>query len=262
MERIRLSDPHKGRPYLCDQYEAEGFPSDWEIQVKNQIKKRYARKALGQWSDPSEGANMAKYGYTKEMLACLPNELLGAFSGCGNPISLLELTGNEVVVDLGCGAGIDSLLTSQLVDDGMVVSVDFTSQFLELLSCYTANLPIKIINGDLERLPLDEHMADIVISNAAFNLTTNKNKAYAEAHRILKPGGKLVMYDLILEKTLPKEVLEDPLAYTTSLGGVDNKNNILSALEAAGFIKIKFGNQNKFSFVESVSIFAQRKVSP
>ena len=97
------------------------------------------------------------------------------------------------------------------------------------------------------------------MSNAVFNLTTDKEKAYAEAFRILKPGGKLVMFDLILDKSLPREVLEDPLAYTTSLGGVESQNTIKSALKAAGFIKITFGNQNQFSFVTSVSIIAQKK---
>ena len=259
MERIRLPGLQKGQSILHDQNEAKLLPSDWESQVKNQIRKRYARQVLGLQPNSSVEIKMAECGYTKEMLACLPNEVLVAFSGCGNPISLLELTGSEIVVDLGCGSGIDSLLAGQLIHNGMVISVDFTSEFLELLDSYTNGLPIKLINADLEHLPLVKHTADIVMSNAVFNLTTNKEKAYAEAFRILKPGGKLVMFDLILDKSLPREVIEDPLAYTTSLGGVENKNTIQSALEAAGFVKIKFGDQNQFSLVTSVSIIAQKK---
>ena len=115
MERIRLPGIQEGQSFLHDQNEVKSLPSDWESQVKNQIRKRYARQVLGLQSNRSVEIKMGESGYTEEMLACLPHEVLGAFSGCGNPISLLELTGSEVVVDLGCGGGIDSLLAGQLI---------------------------------------------------------------------------------------------------------------------------------------------------
>ena len=258
MAKTGLSVKKLRQSKFRDNNSVTSYPSDWELQVKYKIKKRYASQLDTGKSPEKAMSRMRELRYSDEMLAILPKDLLKAFSGCGCPISALTLCGSEVVVDLGCGAGIDSFLVSKLLRDGLVISVDFTLPYLNLLKRHANGFPILVLNGDLERVPLASNLADIVISNAAFNLTINKELAYGEAHRILRPGGQIVMYDLVSEEPLPQEVLENPLAHTTSLGGVSNTSDIQSALENAGFIKIQIGDKSPFSFVSKLLIKAQK----
>ena len=239
----------------------EGSNSDWEFQVKSQIKRRYARQALEDNFRPNSATRMKELGYSQDMISLLPDELQGAFSGCGCPISDLTFAGNEVVIDLGCGAGIDGFIASKLVPSGVVISVDFTFEMLKILQNNAQGTPVNVLASDVESLPLRSEIADYAISNAVFNLTPNKDMAYREMHRILKPRGRIAVCDLVCNGELPREILEDPLAYTTSLGGVVDEDKMRSALEAAGFVEIKIKNHSQFSVVVAVMITAQRKRS-
>ena len=238
-----------------------GSNSDWEFQVKSQIKRRYARQALEDNFRPNSATRMKELGYSQDMISLLPDELQGAFSGCGCPISDLTFAGDEVVFDLGCGAGIDGLIASKLVPSGVVISVDFTFEMLKILQNHAQGTPVNVLASDVESLPLRSGIADYAISNAVFNLTPNKDMAYREMHRILKPRGRIALCDLVCNGELPREILEDPLAHTTSLGGVVDENKMRSALETAGFVEIKIKNHAQFSVVVAVMITAQRKGS-
>ena len=236
-----------------------GSNSDWEFQVKSQIKRRYARQALENNFRANSATRMKELGYSQDMISLLPDELQGAFSGCGCPISDLTFAGNEVIIDLGCGAGIDGFIASKLVPRGVVISVDFTFEMLKILQNNAQGTPVNVLASDVESLPLRSEIADYAISNAVFNLTPNKDMAYREMHRILKPRGRIALCDLVCNGELPREILEDPLAHTTSLGGVVEEDKMRSALEAAGFVEIKIKNHSQFSVVVSVMITAQRK---
>jgi len=166
-----------------------------------------------------------------------------------------------VVIDLGCGAGIDGFIASKLVPSGVVISVDFTFEMLKILQKHAQGTPVNVLASDIESLPLRSGIADYAISNAVFNLTPNKDMAYREMHRILKPRGRIALCDLVCNGELPREILEDPLAHTTSLGGVVEEDKMRSALEAAGFVEIKIKNHSQFSVVVAVMITAQRKGS-
>jgi SAM-dependent methyltransferase len=238
-----------------------GSNSDWEFQIKSQIKRRYTRQALEDDFRPNSATRMKELGYSQDMISLLPDELQGAFSGCGCPISDLTFAGNEVVIDLGCGAGIDGFIASKLVPSGVVISVDFTFEMLKILQNNAQGTPVNILASDVESLPLRSEIADYAISNAVFNLTPNKDMAYREMHRILKPRGRIALCDLVCNGELPREILEDPLAHTTSLGGVVDEDKMRSALEAAGFVEIKIKNHSQFSVVVAVMITAQRKES-
>ena len=238
-----------------------GSNSDWEFQVKNQIKRRYARQALEDNFRPNSATRMKELGYSQDMISLLPDELQGAFSGCGCPISDLTFAGNEVVIDLGCGAGIDGFIASKLVPRGVVISVDYTFEMLKILQNNTQGTPVNVLASDVESLPLRSEIADYAISNAVFNLTPNKDMAYREMHRILKPRGRIALCDLVCNGELPREILEDPLAHTTSLGGVVDEDKMRSALEAAVFVEININNHSQFSVVVAVMITAQRKGS-
>ena len=238
-----------------------GSNSDWEFQVKSQIKRRYARQALEDNFRPNSATRMKELGYSQDMISLLPDELQGAFSGCGCPISDLTFAGDEVVIDLGCGAGIDGFIASKLVPSGVVISVDFTFEMLKILQNNAHGTPVNVLASDVESLPLRSEIADYAISNAVFNLTPNKDMAYREMHRILKPRGRIALCDLVCNGELPREILEDPLAHTTSLGGIVDEDKMRSALEAAGFVEIKINNHSQFSVVVAVMITAQRKGS-
>ena len=233
----------------------------WEFQIKSQIKRRYARQALEDNFRPNSATRMKELGYSQDMISLLPDELQGAFSGCGCPISDLTFAGNEVVIDLGCGAGIDGFIASKLVPSGVVISVDFTFEMLKILQNNAQGTPVNVLASDVESLPLRSGIADYAISNAVFNLTPNKDMAYREMHRILKPRGRIALCDLVCNGELPREILEDPLAHTTSLGGVVDEDKMRSALEAAGVVEIKIKNHSQFSVVVAVMITAQRKGS-
>ena len=238
-----------------------GSNSDWEFQVKSQIKRRYACQALEDNFRPNSATRMKELGYSQDMISLLPDELQGAFSGCGCPISDLTFAGNEVVIDLGCGAGIDGFIASKLVPSGVVISVDFTFEMLKILQSHAQGTPVSLLASDVESLPLRSGIADYAISNAVFNLTPNKDMAYREMYRILKPRGRIALCDLVCNGELPREILEDPLAHTTSLGGIVDEDKMRSALEAAGFVEIKITNHSQFSVVVAVMITAQRKGS-
>ena len=234
------------------------WQSAWERQLKSKIRERYSKQAFVGGLHQNAPARMAEVGYSKQMISFLPTKLQNAFSGCGCPVAGLTLVGNEVVVDLGSGAGIDSFLVKKELGSGSVIAVDLSQEMLRLAQQHTQNVPINLVTGDLEQLPLKDCIADIVIANASFNLAINKNTAYKEALRILKPGGKLAAWDLIRVGDLPKEVLENPLAHTTSLGGVVEEETILTALRAVGFTEIKIRGHSRFSLVFAVSISARR----
>ena len=238
-----------------------GSNSDWEFQVKSQIKRRYARQALKDNFRPNSATRMKELGYSQDMISLLPDEFQGAFSGCGCPISDFTFAGNEVVIDIGCGAGIDGFIASKLVPSGVVISVDFTFEMLKILQNNAQGTPVNVLASDVESLPLRSEIADYAISNAVFNLTPNKDMAYREMYRILKPRGRIALCDLVCNGELPREILEDPLAHTTSLGGVVDEDKMRSALEAAGFVEIKIKNHSQFSVVVAVMITAQRKGS-
>ena len=234
--------------------------SSWTKEVKDRIKKRYSFQASKGGLHANAKEKMVESGYSQKMIDLLPNDLVEAFSGCGCPLHGLEFGGQEVIVDLGAGAGIDSYIASTHLNTGKVISIDLTPEMLMPVYKYTKIQPISILSGDIERLPLRDCVADIVISNASFNLTINRLLAYKETMRITKPGGIISIYDIFLEESLPKEIFEDPLAHTTSLGGVCSEESAYQELEKAGFIDVNIENHSKFGVVTAALIRGKRRL--
>jgi len=176
------------------------------------------------------------------------------YSGCGYLFAGINFGGDEIVIDLGCGSGLDSYVASTHLNAGKVISIDMTFETL---------LKIKVQNilplcADIEYLPISDFSADIVIANASFNLTISKKRAFREAFRILKNNGRLVIRDLIKTNDLPSEVIADPLSYNTSLGGVLDEQALISIINEAGFTKISCTDYQKFSYVQSIRIEATK----
>jgi len=231
---------------------------EWERQVKAQIKRRYA----GLSGSAEDGAAKSiAHGYPPELISTLPPALTAWYSGCGYLFESLDFRGDETVVDLGAGAGLDSWIAASHLANGTVFSVDMTFEIINRQSINSQIINRQSINylcADIEALPLEDSCADLVIANASFNLTISKEKAFAEAFRILKPGGRLLARALVKNGELPAEVLSDPLSYNTSLGGALEEEELIAEIKRAGFEKIAISDHQDFSYVQSVKIEARR----
>ena len=156
--------------------------------------------------------------YTSEQLATLPQGAREWALGVGNPVARAELRRGEVVVDIGCGAGIDTLLAAAAVGPtGRAVGVDLLPEMIERARGFTSQVDIGdvgFLQGEMESVPLPDASVDVVISNGAINLSARKSRVLAEAHRVLRPGGRLCVSDLtIREEDLPTQIMTHPSAW-------------------------------------------------
>ncbi len=225
----------------------------WEAQIKDQIQRRYGQVAKTGFDGRGASVRARTAGYPASFLDGLPGPVLDSYCGCGNPLAGEDLSGVRVVVDLGCGAGLDTRLAAGLLPpESMVVGLDLTPGMLALADddC------VRAVAGDMEDLPLADGVADLVLANASLNLAVDKPAALGEAFRVLRPGGRLIARDLIRQGELPLEVKEDPLAWNTSLGGVLEEGDLRVVVEAAGFAKVRISGHRSFPPVVSIKLEA------
>lgn len=155
--------------------------------------------------------------YRDEDLVMAPGEAnLGL--GCGNPIGMANLKSGETVLDLGSGAGFDALLAARVVGvTGQVIGMDMTSEMVEKARANATRLNFNNVDfrlGKIEALPVDDHSVDVVISNCVINLSPDKAAVFGEIHRVLKPGGRIVISDVLRSGEIPEELKNNPAAYT------------------------------------------------
>ncbi len=173
------------------------------------------RDAYERVDDPAGAATEL---YREEELARLPEGARRWALGVGTPVRHAQLRSGEVVVDLGCGAGIDTLLAATAVaPDGRAIGVDMLPSMNERGRAFAREAGLdnaEFVRGEMEDVPLPDGVADVVISNGAINLAARKSRVLTEAHRVVKPGGRLVVSDLtIREEELPAEILTHPSAW-------------------------------------------------
>ena len=185
-------------------------------------------------------------GYSDNEMKAVPDGAnLGL--GCGNPVALASLKEGEVVLDLGSGAGFDAFLAAQRVGKtGRVIGVDMTPEMLEKANLNArkgdyANVEFRL--GEIEKLPVEDNAVDAIISNCVINLSPDKESVFKEAFRVLKPGGRLMVSDLALEKELPGHIRKSVEAYVGCLSGAILKEDYLGFIEKAGFKDIKVVGQ-------------------
>ena len=234
-----------------------------EVDVKTTVRKHYASIVRDGGSccgpslraggccgpDPLEGELSRMMGYSEEELGAAPvGSNLGL--GCGNPLAFAALKPGDVVVDLGSGAGFDCFLAARQVgDSGRVIGVDMTPEMLDRARANAAadgyaNVEFRM--GEIENLPVADGTADMVISNCVINLSTDKPRVFREALRVLKPGGRLMVSDLVLERPLPGSVRRSVEAYAGCIAGAMLKDDYLAAIRQAGFTEVEVQAESGF----------------
>ena len=182
---------------------------------------------------------VAERFYLPEELAGLPEEMVRMALGIGNPVRHADLRLGEDVVDLGSGGGIDCLLAGRAVGpSGSVVGVDFLADMVARATAAAAvagSTNVRFVEGLIEGLPLGDDTVDVVISNGVVNLSPRKVRVFAEAFRILRPGGRLAIVDLVLEHDLPPEIQTHPAAWAGCLSGALSEIALYKGLRRAGF---------------------------
>src|SRR5437899_7273766 len=220
--------------------------------LKDIVKAKYGQAALRVTSGgnaccgsaPSRGecdpitSNLYDAGET----AGVPAQAVAASLGCGNPTALAALRPGDIVLDLGSGGGIDVLLSAQRVGPtGKAYGLDMTDEMLALAreNQQKAGVEnVEFLKGEIEKIPLPDNSVDVIISNCVINLSANKDRVLQEAFRVLKPGGRFAVSDVVTRGEIPPEIRERILLWVGCVAGALEENEYKAKLEAAGFERI------------------------
>lgn len=210
-------------------------------------------------------------GYTDADINAVP-EGANLGLGCGNPIALASLKKGEIVLDLGSGGGFDCFLASEKVGaKGKVIGVDMTAEMLDKSRENARNGGYKNVEfrlGEIENLPVADNSVDVIISNCVINLSNNKKRVFQEAFRVLKPGGRLMVSDIVVLKDLPDFIRESIDAYIGCVAGAMRKDEYLKAIRASGFEKVKVMREDTYPLSDFIGdpaakvIMTDLKITP
>jgi len=230
-----------------------------EAEIKKKVREGYAKIAKKGSpccppASPCGGADLAQnisrnIGYTDEELKSVPQGAnLGL--GCGNPVALASLAEGETVLDLGSGAGFDCFLAANKVGRmGRVIGVDMTVEMIEKARENARkggyqNVEFRL--GEIENIPAADESVDVVISNCVINLSPDKRRVFQEAFRVLRPGGRLMVSDIVLLKELPEFINSSIAAYVGCISGAMMKEDYVEVIREAGFHEVKVIGETSF----------------
>jgi SAM-dependent methyltransferase len=247
--------------------------------LERRVKEMYSEVA----EEPSRefhfetGRSLAeRLGYPPAELDAVPAAAIDSFAGVGYYFDLARVRPGEVVVDLGSGSGMDSFLAARRVgESGRVIGIDMTAAQLaksRRLAAEAGFANVTFVDSHIERLPLPDAGVDLVISNGVVNLSPDKPAVFAEAARILRPGGRLALADIVTETQLPLGVTCDASLWAACIGGAMQRDDYRDAIESAGFELEDVRENNRYRFVsdraenatakygvKSVSVLAVRR---
>jgi ubiquinone/menaquinone biosynthesis C-methylase UbiE len=230
-------------------------PEPAKEDVREVVKERYGQavKAVlngakpsccGSSAQPLTGTDpITRDLYAEAETKDLPAEALLASFGCGNPTALAELRPGEVVLDLGSGGGIDVLLSARRVGPtGKAYGLDMTDEMLELAQQNKAKAGVtnvEFLRGNIESIPLPANSVDVIISNCVINLSTDKDKVLREAFRVLRPGGRFAVSDIVLRRELPEATRQSMQLWTGCVAGALLEGDYMQKLQNAGFREVQ-----------------------
>jgi arsenite methyltransferase len=231
-----------------------------ERAIKKAVRERYADIAKGESSCCRPASSCCgnlnviediskNIGYTDEEIKMVPQEAnLGL--GCGNPIALASLKEAETVLDLGSGAGFDCFLAANAVGkEGKVIGVDMTPEMIDKgrENAQKGNYKnVEFRLGEIENLPVPDNFVDCVISNCVINLAPDKKRVFKETFRVLKPGGRLMVSDIVVTQELPDVIKSSLAAYVGCIAGALKKNEYLQTIREAGFHEVRVVDEKSF----------------
>lgn len=230
-----------------------------EKDIKNVVREKYGKIAAtagtccSATSCCGDGISLVqvgkRIGYSEDELTAVP-EGANLGLGCGNPIALASLKEGETVLDLGSGAGFDCFLAAGRVGPtGKVIGVDMTAEMIDRARDNARRDKVENVEfrlGDIEHLPVEDGIIDVIISNCVINLAPDKSRVFREAFRVLKPGGRLMVSDIVLTKPLPDFVKNSVAAYIGCVAGAALKEDYLGAMNQAGFENVTVQGEAPF----------------
>lgn len=213
--------------------------------VREKVRTRYALAASGGGcceGDCGTDADMTGGLYGAEELGEVPDAAALASLGCGNPTAVAELRSGETVLDLGSGGGIDVLLSARRVGpEGFAYGLDMTTEMLELARRNAAEAGatnVEFLQGYIENIPLPDESVDVIISNCVINLSADKDAVFAEMHRVLRPGGRIGISDIVAEDGLTPDERAERGSWVGCIAGALSVTEYTEGLEAAGFADV------------------------
>ncbi len=227
--------------------------------VTKTVKKKFSKAAFTPVAD-----YYCPTGYNQKDLAHIPNEVLDVSYGCGNPAALADIKKGETVVDLGAGGGIDCFIAAKkLGRKGRVIGIDMTDEMVETAAASAKKVAkalgysnVEFRAGNIMELPVDDNSADLVISNCVINLTEDKSKVLDEIYRILKPGGRFIISDIVSDKPVPGYLKRDKELWNACLSGALTDSRFGEIAENACFQDVRLTRNYLYKKVEYIQFFS------
>lgn len=197
--------------------------------------------------------------YKDDETAALPEDAVTASLGCGNPTALAAINQGETVLDLGSGGGIDVLLSARRVGPtGKVYGLDMTDEMLELARANQAKAGVtnvEFLKGDIEHIPLPDDSVDLIISNCVINLSPDKDRVLAEAFRVLKPGGRFAVSDIVIRGEMPAEIKRNIELWAGCVAGALEESDYKAKLERVGFERVSIEPTRVYTAEDARDLF-------
>lgn len=248
-----------------------------DTQIKEQVRERYAdiaRQKLAGKQSSCCAPTSAQAGCcapsdmipadSLTMKDALPQDIVNTSLGCGTPLEIANVQPGETVLDLGSGGGLDCLFASQRVGaSGRVIGVDMTPDMIALANANARRVGatnVEFRQGELENLPVEDNSVDVIISNCVVNLAPDKDRVFREAFRVLKPGGRVAISDMVTRAPIPETMRANIALWAACVSGAITEGEYIEKMRAAGFVDVEkvAGGENPLEPVYSAKFIARK----